>query len=380
MADPNSTSPEKGATFETVCWRNEGEQRDKFPFRATTINGVKSTKVILCADHAVPLGQPVRVKVTRVTRPQSPGRGFIEAAYLGLVTFPIDPDIYIDRQIAKKLQVLLEAGYSILLDGPQGSGKTVLSRSIATGLDMEYVYFNCASAYEATDFIATIQIRANEQGVAETVFIPTEICLALKEAAEKPYRRYLIFLDEFNRCRPMARNGLMPALDSTRKVYDPAENRMLPIPENVQFCAAINNGDQFVGATAVDPAQMDRFATLKLGYPPPEEEAKLLARRFPSLAQGILRSVVYAAHKVRTSEELMVDLSMRATQEACTLLSHPYYSEGTDEGGDRESTLKEVLATAFCGRFPGRIDDPASDAASVWGVILNALHEGDGSR
>ena len=92
--------------------------------------------------------------------------------------FLIDSEFYLDKMIARKLQVLLDAGKSILLDGPQGTGKTVLSRHIAEALEMEYVYFNCASVYDATDFIATIQVRATPTGIAETVFVPTEICLA----------------------------------------------------------------------------------------------------------------------------------------------------------------------------------------------------------
>ena len=51
--------------------------------------------------------------------------------------------------------------------------------------------------------------------------MPTNFRRALLDARDNPQRRFLVFLDEFNRCRPMARNGLMPALDTTRKVYDP---------------------------------------------------------------------------------------------------------------------------------------------------------------
>ncbi len=360
-----------GDIFETVFWRNEGEQREAFPYRATQVNGVTSAKVILCADRAVRSGRTVRVKVLRVTRPQSPGRGFIEAQHLGPVAFGLDPDFYIEKGLARKLQVLLEAGYSILLDGPQGTGKTVLSRTIADALEMEYVYFNCASVYEATDFISTLQVRASESGVAETVFIPTEICLALRRAVAEPQTRFLIFLDEFNRCRPTARNGLMPALDSTRKVFDPETNTMLDIPENVQFCAAINTGDHFAGTSAVDPAQMDRFATLKIDYPPPEEEIRLLKRRYPQVDHKLLANVVLAAGGVRNSETLGIDLSMRATEEACVLLSHPYFA---DELAPDEA-LREVLQTAFGGRFPGRINDPSSEAGLVWEEVVKVLRE-----
>ena len=358
-----------GTTFETVFWRNEGVREKEFPYRATLINGVKSPKVVLCDDPTVKLGKPARVKVKRVTRPQSETRGLIEVEYLGPVQFELDPDIYIDRQIARKLQVLLEAGYSILLDGPQGSGKTVLSRAISKALDMTYVYFNCSSVYEATDFVATLQLRASEGGQTETVFVPTNICLALGEAIEKPYVRYLVFLDEFNRCRPMARNGLMPALDSTRMIYDPATNALLSIPENVQFIAAINNGAQFVGTSAVDPAQMDRFSTIKLSYPPPDEEEKIVSRRYPAVPKELLSAVVKAANAIRTDETLGVDLSMRATQEACVLLSHPYFNEDLPT----DAALREALTTAFCGRFAGRLEDEATEAGAVWQVVLKTI-------
>jgi len=374
MNGETSSAPKAGSVFETVFWRNEGALAGAFPFRATHVGGVKSSKVILCSDKGIEAGRLCRVRVRRVKRPQSSGRGMIEVEYLGRVEFQLSPDIYLDKKITRKLQILLEAGYSILLDGPQGSGKTVLSRSIADALDMKYIYFNCASVYEATDFIATLQVRASESGGAETVFIPTNFCTALRDAAENPAGRFLVFLDEFNRCRPMARNGLMPALDSTRRIYDPATNTLLDIPDNVQFVAAINNGAQFVGATAVDPAQMDRFATLKLDYPPPEEEEKLLARRFPDLDRSRLGAVVAVADALRKDEQLGVDLSMRATQEACALLSHPIFAEDTDAG----PALRDVLETSFAGRFPGRIEDESSDAALVWQVIIRALRSCSG--
>jgi nitric oxide reductase NorQ protein len=358
-----------GDIVETVFWRNEGEKKDRFPFRATHVNGRRAGKVLLCADQDVVPGRPCRARVLRVTRPGSPGRGFYEVKHLGQLEFALDPNIYVDRHLARSLQVLLEAGYSILLDGPQGSGKTVLSREIAAALGMKYVYFNCASVYEATDFIATLQVRAHESGTAETVFMPTDIRRALLEAAETPARRYLVFLDEFNRCRPMARNGLMPALDSTRKIFDPTTNAMLSIPENVQFCAAINNGDQFVGTTAVDPAQMDRFATLKVAYPPADEEAAILARRFPTMDPDLIDAVVTAANAVRRDDTLGVDLSMRATEEACTLLSHPAFAEELDTG----EALHQALKVSFAGRFAGRPEEVRSDAGAVWRAVSASL-------
>ena len=96
--------------------------------------------------------------------------------------------------------------------------------------------------------------------------------LALEQAVERPEQRFLVFLDELNRCQETARNGLMPALDSTRRVFHPIENRFVPIPDNVQFIAAVNRGRAFSGTFGIDVAQLDRFAPLQMDYLPPKEQ------------------------------------------------------------------------------------------------------------
>ncbi|XOV87585.1 MAG: AAA family ATPase [Pseudomonadota bacterium] len=361
-----------GSIFETVLWRNEGARQSDFPFRGQLIDGQKSTKIILCADTGdVEIGRQCRVRVTRITRPQNTRRGIIEVEYMGTVSLELNPDIYLDKTVSKKLQILLEAGYSIMLDGPQGSGKTVLSRAVAEALNMTYVYFNCSAVYEATDFVATLQVKAGTEGTVETVFVETDICRALVAAGENRRQKVLIFLDEFNRCRPMARNGLMPAMDSTRKIYNPATNSLIDISANVQFVAAINNGSQFVGASAVDPAQMDRFATIKLSYPPAAEEVRLLSRKFPMLDSSRINAVVETANVIREDFSLDADLSMRATEEACTLLGHPFFSDGVSAA----SAMLDCLETAFCGRFAGRINDVGTDANLVWQIIRREVGE-----
>ena len=354
-----------GQVFETTFQANRKDE-NPFRYRATHMNGKRAPKVILCDDGRIRCGQLLRVKVEKVVSPASKTRGHIEVSYVGDVSFQLGEDFFIHSALAKTLQALLESGKNILLDGPQGSGKTVLSRLVATALGWEYVFFNCSSVYEPTDFVATLQIRATPSGQAETVWIPTDIYRALDAATAEPEKTFLVFLDEFNRCREMARNGIMPALDSTRRIYNPLTGSTLVIPDNVVWIAAINNGNQFSGTTTVDPAQLDRFAPLKTDYPPVEEEVKILCRRFPEVPEALVRKVVGAADAVRRDEKLQTDLSMRATEEVCTLLAHPNFA------GNPEA-LPALLKTSFAGRFVGRPDDPASDAGMVWRVIESAL-------
>ena len=166
----------------------------------------------------------------------------------------------------------------------------------------------------------------------------------------------------------MARNGIMPALDATRKMYNPLTGSTIDIPDNVLWIAAINNGTQFSGTTSVDPAQLDRFAPLKMDYPPQSAEVQILVRRHPDVPPSQIEQLVAVANAVRHDSSLNVDLSMRATDEVCLLLGHPNFAEATG------NPLVELLKTSFCGRFVGRWDDPASDAGLVWQCIVRAMN------
>lgn len=356
-----------GATMEATFQPNPvGDS--KFRYKATHLDGRRAPKVILCDDPRVRPGIPCLVKIVEIKKPKREDRGAIHVEFVKLLDFRIE-GVWLDPVVAKKLQILLEGGLNILLDGPQGCGKTVLARSISDALGMEFVFFNCGAVVEATDFLATIQVRASETGQPVTDFIKTDVLVALEEAADYPERRYLVFLDEFNRCQESARNALMPALDSTRRVFHPIENRFLPIADNVQFVAAVNRGNEFSATFGIDAAQLDRFAPLQMDYLPPEEEVKLLTGRHPDLSKAVVEMVVEIADRVRKSPELGSGLSVRATDEACIYLKHPLMDQ------KQKQSLPDVLQSSYCGRFPGRWDDVTSDAGAVWSLIRQTLRE-----
>jgi len=213
----------------------------------------------------------------------------------------------------------------------------------------------------------SIQVRASDSGAPVTDFIKTDILTALEDAAEHPEQKYLVFLDELNRCQESARNALMPALDATRRVFHPIENTFVPIPDNVQFIAAVNRGREFTGTFGIDAAQLDRFAPLQMDYPPPKAEIEILAKRHPNVSKEKLELVVEVAHAIRSAADLPGSLSVRATDEACVYLGHALFAD------DGKRALPEVLKSSFCGRFPGRWDDVTTDAGAVWTLVRKTL-------
>ena len=310
-----------GKKYETTFSTNPVVD-SSFRFRATHLDGKRSPKVVLCDDPRIASGRPCLVSVKSVTKPKRNDRGAIKVDFLKSLDFKMD-GIFLDPVVSRKLQILLDSGLNILLDGPQGCGKTVLARSIAQSLGMEFVFFNCGAVIDPSDFFASIQVRASSDGTPITDFVKTDILEALENAAANPRKRYLVFLDELNRCQESARNALMPALDSTRKIFHPIENRFFQITDNVQFIAAVNRGNEFSATFGIDAAQLDRFAPLQVDYLPPPEEMKLLKQKHPDVSSSLIQTVVSIADKLRKLNEMGAGLSVRATDEVCTYLKHP---------------------------------------------------------
>jgi len=339
-----------------------------YRFRATHLDGRKAPKVVLSNDPEIRPGIPCQVRVVAIHKPDRRDRGLIEVELVQHLEFKLE-GVYLDPIVSKKLQVLLESGLNILLDGPQGCGKTLLAERIAETLGMEFVHFNCSAVMEPTDFLATIQVRASETGHPVPGFVKTDLLRGLEAAQADRRRRFLIFLDELNRCAEPARNLLMPALDATRRIFNPITNDFLPIPDNVQFIAAVNRGDEFSGTFGVDAAQLDRFAPLQMDYLPPAEEVRLLRERHPGLTKALVSDVVEVAHRIRKRPDLDRGLSVRATDEACVYLEHRLISP------NQQALLPEILKSSFCGRFSGRWNHTGSEAGSVWATIEETLQE-----
>src|SRR5690606_23195599 len=104
-----------GATMETTFWANP-KASSEYRFRATHLDGRRAPKVVLSNDSRIRPGVPCRVRVAEITKPDRSDHGYVLVDYEGPAPFKIE-GVYVDPIVARKLQVLLESGLNILLDG-----------------------------------------------------------------------------------------------------------------------------------------------------------------------------------------------------------------------------------------------------------------------
>jgi len=148
----------------------------------------------------------------------------------------------------------------VLLEGPPGTAKTLLARSLAhvTGLDFARIQFT--PDLMPADLTGTM------------VFVPQEARFELRKG---PVFASLVLADEINRTPPKTQAALLEAMEEGRVTI---EGQTLDLPRPFVVCAT-ENPIEFEGTYPLPEAQLDRFLfKLLLTYPDIEAEREILRR------------------------------------------------------------------------------------------------------
>lgn len=153
------------------------------------------------------------------------------------------------------------AGGHMLLEDYPGLGKTLLARSFAQvlGLDFKRIQF--------TPDLLPGDITGGY------IFNRVENRFELRKG---PVFANIVLADEINRASPKTQSALLEAMQEKQVTL---EGETLPLPEPF-IVLATQNPIEYEGTFPLPEAQLDRFMVkLPVGYPSVEEEAEILKRR-----------------------------------------------------------------------------------------------------
>jgi len=162
-----------------------------------------------------------------------------------------------DHEVRLAVSCLLARGHLLIEDLP-GVGKTLLARSLAAVLGLQFRRIQFTSDLLPADVIG---VSIFDQAESRFHFHPG------------PLFSQLVLADEVNRATPKAQSALLEAMEERQVTADGATYD-LPDPF---FVIATQNPVQQVGTFPLPESQLDRFLMrIGLGYPAPEMERELL--------------------------------------------------------------------------------------------------------
>jgi MoxR-like ATPase len=153
------------------------------------------------------------------------------------------------------------AGGHVLLEDLPGLGKTLIARSFARALGLDFARIQFTPDLLPSDVVGA---PLYDQRNAEMVFRPG------------PVFTQLLLADEINRTPPKTQAALLEAMGEGQVSVD-GQTRELPSPFIV---LATDNPIEYEGTYELPEAQLDRFLMrLRLGYLSAGDEAAMLQRR-----------------------------------------------------------------------------------------------------
>src|SRR3989449_6421265 len=275
------------------------------------------------------------------------------------------------REIITHVLTSMFAGGHVLLEGVPGLGKTLLTKTLAEGLDLSFARVQFTPDLMPADIIGTNIIVEDADGRKHFQF------------QSGPIFAHILLADEINRATPKTQSALLEGMQEAGVTVG-GVSRPLPAPF---FVLATQNPIEMEGTYPLPEAQLDRFLfKLRVRYPALEELNAIIDRTTQARAVTVDR--VMSGAKVMAFRELIreVPIAAHVRDLASTIImaTHPLWEHAPDVArrfvrygasprGAQALVLGAKVRALAEGRFNVSVDDLRTLAAPALRhrIILN---------
>jgi len=284
--------------------------------------------------------------------------------------FVVTPSI---DQIATRALRYLNAGFSIHLCGPAGTGKTTLAMHLANCLARPVMLIFGDDDFTSSDLIGS------QSGYTHKKLMDNYIHSVLKVEDELKHNwvdsrltmacreGFTLVYDEFNRSRPEVNNVLLSALEEKILTLPPTSHQPDYLQVNSQFRAIFtSNPEEYCGVHATQDALMDRLVTINMPEPDQLTQTEILAKKTGIGRDDALLIVnLVKTFRVKTATEKTSGLrSCLMIAKVCA--SHDIVANSSD------ADFRDICADVLLSRTSLPID---SSRAILWEILDDNLVE-----
>ncbi len=233
------------------------------------------------------------------------------------------------EKVLDGLLTALLAGGHVLVEGVPGLGKTLLVRTLAEALDLDFKRVQCTPDLMPADVIGTSILADREDGGRRFEFQPG------------PVFTHVLLADEVNRATPKTQSALLEAMQEGGVTV---AGRRRPL-EPPFFVMATQNPIEMEGTFPLPEAQLDRFLLKLVIEMPSFDELERIVDLTTGNAEEEVRPVAARAPLLelqRTVREVLVPVPVKRYALSLVEATHP----------DRERAPEEVRRFVRYGSSP----------------------------